>query len=298
MKKSIVNASGSASRASGAHFLPQSFAFCLVLLLSVSFTLAQEPKSDLDKAQAPSSQTRTRTVKEKPAVPAAKPSAQPPKAQSPALTDEERARLRREDPSEEEAALLPYVNNFFATTRLGPEDVISVDVFEQPSYSRANITVPPNGRINYPHIGSIIVAGRTTEELEKEIVAKLAEYIREPVVTVQIAQIHSLKFMVLGDVAQPGIYEMTKRLSVTEALAKAGYVTRYGDLSKVSVLRMQASGQTTPIAINLKEVQRGRVPDIFLAPGDAVLVPGNKFKTVEKISSVLSMSLWARMIVR
>src|SRR5262245_47427564 len=46
------------------------------------------------------------------------------------LTDEEREALRREESSEAEAAFLPYVNNFFATTRLGPEDVLTVDVFD------------------------------------------------------------------------------------------------------------------------------------------------------------------------
>ncbi|HNG34790.1 MAG TPA: hypothetical protein PK012_34255, partial [Blastocatellia bacterium] len=72
-------------------------------------------QSDLDKAPKPQ-QTK----------PAEKKAANETPAQS--LTDAERKALRREDQSEEEAAILPYINNFFATTRLGPEDVISVDV--------------------------------------------------------------------------------------------------------------------------------------------------------------------------
>src|SRR5882672_5640022 len=54
---------------------------------------------------------------------------------------------RHEQPSEE-AAVVPYYNNFFNTYRLGPEDIISVSVFGQDRYSRAGITVPPSGRIS------------------------------------------------------------------------------------------------------------------------------------------------------
>lgn len=258
----------------------------LFFLLAIGFaTNSALAQSDLDKAPKPQ-ETK----------PADKKSASEPPART--LTDAERQALRREDQSEEEAAILPYINNFFATTRLGPEDVISVDVFDQPSYSRSNLTVPPHGRISYPLIGQLMIAGRTTEELEKEIVAKLSEYIREPKVSVQLVQVHSLKYMVIGDVTTPGIYEMTRRMTVTEALAKAGYVTRFADLSKVSVLRMQKDGGTLTLPVNMKEVERGKVQDIFLTPGDTVIVPGNKFKTVDKVMGLVTLGYWMRVIAR
>lgn len=261
----------------------------LCMLLPVIPAGAQEVKSDLDKApQAERKPARERTVNEK--KPARKPAA-------PAEADERQA-LRREDSSEIEAAGLPYINNFFTTTRLGPEDIISVDVFEQPNYSRSNIKIPPSGRINYPHIGQIMVAGRTTEEIEAEINEKLSEYIRQPVVTVQVVEVHSLKYLVVGDVAKPGVYEMSKRMTVTEALANAGYITRYGDLKKVSVLRQQQSGRPRPILINVRDVEKGEAQDMFLAPGDTVVVPGNKFKTMERALGVMSLAWWVPVLVR
>lgn len=257
--------------------------------LCASGARGQEVKSDLDKAPQPpveqKAPTRERTVKEK------KPAARP--AQTP-----ERQVLRQEDPSEIFAASLPYINNFFTTTRLGPEDVISVDVFDQPNYSRANIKVPPSGKINYPHIGQIVVAGRTTEDIEAEITEKLSEYLRQPVVTVQTVEMHSLKYLVVGDVSKPGVYEMTKRLTVTEALANAGYITRYGDLKKVAVLRMQSSGPPRPIPINIREVEKGEAQDMYLVPGDTVVVPGNKFKTLEKAAGVMALAWWIPVLLR
>ncbi len=257
------------------------FAILLTLLVPV-FVFAQ---SDLDKAPKPQ---ESKTADKKVAN----------ETQAKSISDAERQSLRRESQSEEEAAVLPYINNFFATTRLGPEDVISVDVFDQPNYSRANLIIPPNGRISYPLIGHINIAGRTIEELEKEFTEKLSEYIREPKVSIQIAQVHSLKFMVIGDVAQPGIYEMTRRMTVTEALAKAGYITRFGDLSKVAVLRMQKEGGTIALPVNMKEIERGKAQDVFLIPGDTVVVPGNKFKTIDKLMTITTLGYWMRIIAR
>lgn len=258
------------------------FSVLLATAFATNFALAQ---SELDKAPKPQ---ETKPAEKKTAT----------ETPSRTITDAERQALRREDQSEEEAAILPYINNFFATTRLGPEDVISVDVFDQPNYSRSNLTVPPHGRISYPLIGQLMIAGRTTEDLEKEITAKLAEYIREPKVSVQIVQVHSLKYMVIGDVTTPGIYEMTRRMTVTEALAKAGYITRFADLSKVSVLRMQKDGGTMTLPVNMKEVERGKAQDIYITPGDTVVVPGNKLKTVDKVMSLVTLSYWMRVIVR
>lgn len=259
----------------------------LLLLLIVTLSSVAVAQSDLDKAPKP--QTRERVASEKKSAS---------DQQSKPISDADRQSLRRETQSEEEAAVLPYINNFFATTRLGPEDVITVDVFDQPNYSRANLVIPPSGKISYPLIGHIVIAGRTIEELEKEFTEKLSEYIREPKVSIQIMQVHSLKYMVIGDVAQNGIYEMTRRMTVTEALAKAGYATRFGDLSKVSVLRMQKDGTTAAIPINMKEVERGKVQDIFLIPGDTVFVPGNKFKTVDKLMSITMLASWMRILTR
>jgi polysaccharide biosynthesis/export protein len=253
---------------------------------------AQSPTPEAEKAPPPEETkavkpARDRSSPEKKVV-----------SEEKVITAEERVALRREDSSEAEAAVLPYINNFFTTTRLGPEDMITIDVFDQPVYSRANIIVPPNGRINYPLIGRVDIVGRTTDEIEKEITEKLAEYIIDPKVTVQINQVHSLKFLVVGDVSSPGVYDMTRRMTVTEGLAKAGYITKYGNKGNVSVLRMQADGQPMPIKVNIKDVEKGKTRDIYLAPGDTVVVPGNILKTVDSVLSVVSLAWWMRAVVQ
>lgn len=199
--------------------------------------------------------------------------------------------------SEEESAIVPYYNNFMTTYRLGPEDVLSVSVFGQDRYSRQNIIVPPDGRISYPLIPEgIFVAGKTTQQVQDELAKKLDEYIIDPKITVTLEQAKSARYSVLGDVGQPGIRTMTRRVSVYEAIAEAGGVLNTGDKSKVFILRRQTDGNLRPIFVNIKEIERGRAKEMaFLVPGDQVVVPGNKLKTWQQVMSLASVVSFARL---
>ncbi len=203
---------------------------------------------------------------------------------------------RREMMSEEEATIAPYYNNFFATYRLGPEDVISVTVFGQERYSRSAITIPPHGRISLALIpGGILVNGKTVEEVAEIIRQKYDEYIIDPKVDVLLDKAVSYRYSVIGDVAQPGIKLMSRRLTVREALAEAGGVLNTGDSSKVAVLRRKADGRLDTIHVNVKAILRGKIPDdTYLAPGDQVVVPGNTLKKVKQIMDLMPVVSFAR----
>lgn len=202
---------------------------------------------------------------------------------------------RREQMTEEEAAILPYYNNYLSSYHLGPEDVISVTVFGQDRYSKAGIIVPPNGKISYPLVGTVFVAGRTTEQVEADLTKRLDEYIIDPKVTVALEKAMSARYSVLGDVGQPGVRTMTRRVSVYEALAEAGGVLSTGDKKKVVILRRQADGNVHPIPINIKEIEAGKAKEMaYLVPGDQVVVPGNRLKTIQKIMGFLPVLNFAR----
>ena len=110
------------------------------------------------------------------------------------------------------------------------------------------------------------------------------EYIIDPQVSVSLDQAGSYRYSVVGDVGAPGIKLMTRRLSVTEAVAEAGGVLQTGNRSRVVVLRKQADGTLHQIPVNLSAVYRGQAPDsVYLVPGDQVIVPGNKLKKLQTI---------------
>jgi polysaccharide export outer membrane protein len=203
---------------------------------------------------------------------------------------------RQEQQSEEEAAVNPYYNNFFSTYRLGPEDVISIEVFNQDRYTRKGITVPPNGRISLQLIpGGVFVNGKTTEQIARYIEKQYEEYIIEPQVTVTLEKAASYRYSILGDVLQPGVRLMNRRMTVTEAIAEAGGVLNTGDKSNVRVLRRGADGQIALMAVNVSAIYKGKAADNFyLAPGDQVLVPGNKLKKFQTIMGLANVASFAR----
>jgi polysaccharide export outer membrane protein len=203
---------------------------------------------------------------------------------------------RQEQMSEEEAAINPYYNNFFSTYRIGPEDVISIEVFNQDRYTRKGITVPPSGRISLQLIpGGIFVNGKTPEEVAKIIEKQYDEYIIDPQVTVTLEKAASYRYSILGDVLQPGVRLMNRRMTVTEAIAEAGGVLNTGDKSKVRVLRRKSDGQMAEMVVNVSAIYKGKELDnVYLAPGDQVLVPGNKLKKFQQIMGFANVLSFAR----
>ena len=210
--------------------------------------------------------------------------------------DSMEAQANRQEQMSEAAAVDPYYNNFFNTYRIGPEDVISVDVFNQERYSRRGITVPPSGRISLSLIpGGVFVNGKTVEEVAAIITKKYDEYIIDPQVTVSLDKAASYRYSVIGDVLQPGVRLMNHRMTVTEALAEAGGVLGTGDKSKVVVLRRQSNGELAQIPVNVSQIYKGKAPDTtYLVPGDQIIGPGNKLKKIQQILGFANVLSFAR----
>jgi polysaccharide export outer membrane protein len=207
------------------------------------------------------------------------------------------AQTNRRDQAAEEEAIVPYYNNFFTTYRLGPEDVISVTVFGQDRYSKSGIIVPPSGRVSLALIpDGIFVNGKTVDQVAELVKKRYDEFIIDPQVSVSLDRAGSYRYSVIGDVAQPGIKLMSRRLSVTEALSEAGGVLQTGNRSKVFVLRRQANGTLAPIPVNVSAIYKGQAPDsVYLVPGDQVVVPGNTLKKLQTIMGFTQVLTFARL---
>ncbi len=203
---------------------------------------------------------------------------------------------RRGGADEDEQAEVTYYNNYLTSYRLGPEDVISITVFGLDRYSRGGITVPPDGKIDYYFVrDGLHVAGKTTQQVADEITQHLDEYIIEPKVTVALEKAMSARYYVVGDVAQPGIRIMTRRLSAYEAIMDSGGVLQTGDSKRVAVSRLKANGIRETALVNISAIGKGQAPDnYFLNPGDIVIVPGNRYKKVKQVLDLLPVISFAR----
>jgi polysaccharide biosynthesis/export protein len=264
-------------------------------LLALTVNIAAQTQDDPQKAR-PRTTTNGQKDPKKPVAPVINDRLEPDDtSRSPADVSNEMQANRVEQMSEE-AAVNPYYNNFFSTYRLGPEDVISVDVFNQDRYSRKNIIIPPSGRVSLSLIpGGVFVNGKTVDEVAQFITKKYDEYIIDPQVTVSLEKAASYRYSVIGDVGQPGIRLMSHRMTVSEAIAEAGGVLNTGSKSKIVVLRRQSTGMLAQIPVNLDAVYKGKAADnVFLVPGDQIVVPGNKLKTLQTIMSLTPIASFAR----
>ncbi len=147
------------------------------------------------------------------------------------------------------------------TYRLGPNDVIRVQVFGEDDLS-VERAVDGDGTITFPLLGALSVGGRTVQEFQDELTARLrAGYVRHPKVTVFIVKHRN--FTVSGEVRKPGGFEYREGVTVQEALALAEGFTEKANRNEVMVTRLNGgSGQTVPVAL-----------DALVLPNDLIIVP-------------------------
>lgn len=106
--------------------------------------------------------------------------------------------------------------------RIGPEDLLDVNVFEVPELTRV-ARVAGDGTVSLPLVGRLRAAGLTTTQLQQAIADALRDrYVKDPQVSIFVREFHSQPVMVMGSVAKPGIYHLEGSKSLLEMLAEAG----------------------------------------------------------------------------
>src|SRR5262249_61773057 len=106
-------------------------------------------------------------------------------------------------------------NNFIAASlpgntayKIGPNDVIEITVFKVPELSK-QVQVTDNGTVNLPLAGEIVVAGKTAQQIERELARTLgAKYLQNPQVSVYVKEYNSQRVTVEGAVKKPGVYPL------------------------------------------------------------------------------------------
>jgi polysaccharide export outer membrane protein len=156
--------------------------------------------------------------------------------------------------------------------KLGPDDVVEVFVYKEPELS-ATVVVRPDGKISLPLIGELSVNGKTVVELQKDVTLRLAQFIAQPTVNVIVKEVNSAKVSVSGEVKTPGMYKISYRATVLDAVALAGGFTEYAKRNKVMLIRIESNGQQRKFTINVDDLLKGEKGDLFyILPYDKIYV--------------------------
>lgn len=154
---------------------------------------------------------------------------------------------------------------------LRPGDIISINVVEHDEFSQKT-KIRPDGRINYPLLGEIDVAGLTSSQLVKVMEEKLAPYVNNVVVSVSIEAYFSNKIFIIGAVYRSGEFQIFEPIDAMKALALAGGM-KNPNTKNIKLVR--SSGEV--VTLNLEQFwtkKSAKSKEKFLLyPGDTLYVP-------------------------
>lgn len=177
--------------------------------------------------------------------------------------------------------------------RIGAQDLLEISVFGIDDLSRT-VRVNSNGQISLPLVGGVMAGGKTIPELEKSIGAALEKgYLQDPQVTVFVKEFTSQRVTLEGALNKPGIYPITGKTSLLQAIAMAQGVEELADLSGVVVFR-QVDGKRMGAVFDLREVRTGNAPDPQIYGDDIIVVEqsGSKSAFRRFIQSVPAIGLF------
>jgi len=180
---------------------------------------------------------------------------------------------------------------------VGPQDVLKIIVFDEPSMS-GTYRVDADGTFQYPMLGRVAAAGKRVGDIAQMLRTKLEDgYLKRAQVAVDVDQFRSRSIFVVGEVRTPGKYPMTGQMSLLEALAAAGSTTptastevlilRARDTASAGALTPDQTEQNNVQRVNVADLQLGRLgSNVTLTEGDTIFVPkAEKFFVTGQVRS-------------
>jgi protein involved in polysaccharide export with SLBB domain len=153
---------------------------------------------------------------------------------------------------------------------LGPGDELVVDYWGTTS-QHLQRSVDREGRVSIPEAGSVVVAGRTLGEVQQTIQRMLSRQLRGVTVDVTLGKLRTVRAYVVGDVKNPGAYDISSLSTALSALIAAGGPTDTGSYRTVKHFRGKALVEEVDLYdLMLKGVSSG---EVHIESGDSILVP-------------------------
>lgn len=166
-----------------------------------------------------------------------------------------------------------------AEYRIAPQDLLDISVYGEADLTRpARVTA--EGKINFPLIGEVPLAGLTLAQAEAALRQKLNAFVVNPFVSVNVKESHARRVVILGEVMKPGAIDIPTNspLTCVEAIAQAGGFTKYASGNSVRVVRKTAEGGQETLTVPVNDVTKGdKAKDIVLQPEDVIFVPQTLF---------------------
>jgi polysaccharide export outer membrane protein len=170
------------------------------------------------------------------------------------------------------------------TYMIKPLDEIEVSVLGQPELSKKFI-VGLDGKIIFPLIGEVNVAGQTPSEVANILKEKLKVYLPITDITVNLSTSRYISIYIFGEVKNPGEYKFYEQPTLLKVIAASGGPTQNANLSKIEIIRPDK----TKIKVNLqKDLNES---NFTLCNGDTIFVKKKKWVELGLIQTI-SWLIW------
>ena len=150
-------------------------------------------------------------------------------------------------------------------------DIIDVVVMEHAEFVIRDIIVLPDGTIQYPGFGQVVVAGMSTQQLADSLEGMLHRYVVNPIVSVFIRRLQDQSINVIGHVTRPGQYQVFEPTDLFSAIGKAGGIRSMRRVKEIVIVRRDQSVERVPVK-DLFDSDQGwlNLPRVYA--GDTVYV--------------------------
>ena len=173
--------------------------------------------------------------------------------------------------------------------RIGPRDVIRVEVLEDASLTLDRARVDDDGAIELLHVGAVVIAGLTEAEAQAAIEQSLTRYLQRATVKLEILEFRSKPITILGGVNKPGPLDISGRWTLLEAIMEAGGPADNAGRT-VLIARRAANGLSDQLRIDFRALLEGADPsaNVPLFANDLVTVSLSKNVTINCIGELSS----------
>jgi len=182
------------------------------------------------------------------------------------------------------------------TYHIGPSDILSVNVFNEPELSMAQVRVDASGHVSLPLVGQVEAQGKTSEELARVVESRLTpRYVVNPRVAVNVIETVASRVTIEGEVNQPGVFPLTGPTTLLDVVAMARGTTRLADHDQVAIFRV-INGQQMAARFDLARIRSGELPNPALQNNDIVVVGFSRLNSAWRdfLSTVPVLTLFSR----
>lgn len=163
---------------------------------------------------------------------------------------------------------------------IGPGDSFQIMVWQNPEVSMS-VTVRPDGMITTPLIEDLTAAGKTPTQLARDIETALADYIRDPIVTVIMGGFggpYNQQIRVVGQAARPQALQYREHMTVLDVMISVGGLTTFAAGNRANIVR-QVDGAQQVLRVRLDDLINGGDigANVDVLPGDILVIPETIF---------------------